>query len=277
MSKPHLIRYSPKTLLLTIIVAKFKVKPFLIKNAKKSSGRDFLAKRLLHFVQLTSFSVWNFACSKNDRRRFTLRHLSRIFVDDATRLWSILWRGWFSNGPCRRKPMISGHEDFFFIAEEKFTCIIFLADLWHTHTKDWWMVFNVKYQKKKAKKTTTQLSIGVQKSKWYIITLLLLLGWQTASGGTKFLLQILVNRGWNSTRILIEDLLLIQSSEFSHPFSNFCQPANRQSSLCLGLPKKWWDSTAFSAQVSPWKTLYMMIKCVAIENDRSIIFVKNVE
>ena len=84
MSKPHLIRYSPKTLLLTIIVAKFKVKPFLIKNAKKSSGRDFLAKRLLHFVQLTSFSVWNFAYSKS--LRFTLRHLSRIFVDDAMML-----------------------------------------------------------------------------------------------------------------------------------------------------------------------------------------------
>ena len=86
MSKPHLIRYSPKTLLLTIIVAKFKVKPFLIiiKYCMQKKARDFLARRLLHFVQLTSFSVWNFAYSKSIR--FTLRHLSRIFVDDAMML-----------------------------------------------------------------------------------------------------------------------------------------------------------------------------------------------
>ena len=45
------------------------------------------------------------------------------------------------------------------------------------------------------------------------------------------LLQIHVNRGWNPTRILIEDLLLIQSSEFTHPFpASF---ANQQTDKAL--------------------------------------------
>ena len=83
-------------------------------------------------------------------------HICR-WCDDATRLWSILYgEDGFPTDRAEENPMISGHEDFFFIAEEKFTCIIFLADLWHTHTKDWWMLFNVKYQeKKKAKSRTT--------------------------------------------------------------------------------------------------------------------------
>ena len=132
--------------------------------------------------------------------------------------------------------MISGHEDFFFIAEEKFTCIIFLADLWHTHTKDWWMLFNVKYQeKKKAKsRTTTQfwayyrLSIGVRNSQMIYYYYYLDRRPQVEQNS---LLQIHVNRGWNPTRILIEDLLLIQSSEFSHPFpASF---ANQQTDKAL--------------------------------------------
>ena len=163
-------------------------------------------------------------------------HICR-WCDDATRLWSILYgEDGFPTDRAEENPMISGHEDFFFIAEEKFTCIIFLADLWHTHTKDWWMLFNVKYQeKKKAKsRTTTQfrayyrLSIGVRNSQMIYYYYYLDRRPQVEQNS---LLQIHVNRGWNPTRILIEDLLLIQSSEFSHPFpASF---ANQQTDKAL--------------------------------------------